>query len=236
MAVKYADEIIVLSKGVQEYFQNEYNRKTVYIPNGVNKPEIKPADLITKEYGLRKNSFILFLARLVPEKGLQYLIEAFKHIQTEKKLVIAGGSSDSDDFMKQVQDMAAGDSRIIFTGFVQGQMLDELYSNAYIYCLPSDLEGMPLSLLEAMSYGNCCLTSDIAECAEVVEDKAVLFQKSNVESLQERLEELCQYPECVAHYKRGAADFICNKYDWDKVVQETLEIYRGDSRRRNDTE
>ena len=177
MAVKYADEIIVLSKGVQEYFQHEYNRKTVYIPNGVNKPEIKSADLITKEYGLRKNSFILFLARLVPEKGLQYLIEAFKHIQTEKKLVIAGGSSDSDDFMKQVQNMAAGDSRIIFTGFVQGQMLDELYSNAYIYCLPSDLEGMPLSLLEAMSYGNCCLTSDIAECAEVVEDKALLFQK-----------------------------------------------------------
>ena len=165
------------SKGVHEYFQNKYNRKTVYIPNGVNKPEIKPADLIAKEYGLRKNAFILFLARLVPEKGLQYLIEAFKHIQTEKKLVIAGGSSDSDDFMKQVQDMAAGDSRIIFTGFVQGQMLDELYSNAYIYCLPSDLEGMPLSLLEAMSYGNCCLTSDIAECAEVVEDKAVLFQK-----------------------------------------------------------
>ena len=230
MAVKYADEIIVLSKGVHEYFQNKYNRKTVYIPNGVNKPEIKPADLIAKEYGLRKNAFILFLARLVPEKGLQYLIEAFKHIQTEKKLVIAGGSSDSDDFMKQVQNMAAGDSRIIFTGFVQGQMLDELYSNAYIYCLPSDLEGMPLSLLEAMSYGNCCLTSDIAECAEVVEDKAVLFQKGNVSSLQEKLEELCQHPECVEQYKKGAADFICNKYDWEKVVQETLEIYRGECR------
>lgn len=230
MAVKYADEIIVLSKGVQDYFQNEYNRKTVYIPNGVNKPEIKPADLITKEYGLQKNSFVLFLARLVPEKGLQYLIEAFKQTETDKKLVIAGGSSDSDDFMKQVKDMAAGDSRIIFTGFVQGQILDELYSNAYIYCLPSDLEGMPLSLLEAMSYGNCCLTSDIAECAEVVEDKAVLFQKGNVASLQEKLEELCRHPEQVEQYKKSPADFICNKYDWDKVVQETLEVYRGESR------
>lgn len=230
MAVKYADEIIVLSKGVQGYFQNEYNRKTVYIPNGVNKPEIKPADLITKEYGLQKNSFVLFLARLVPEKGLQYLIEAFKQTETDKKLVIAGGSSDSDDFMKQVKDMAAGDSRIIFTGFVQGQILDELYSNAYIYCLPSDLEGMPLSLLEAMSYGNCCLTSDIAECAEVVEDKAVLFQKGNVASLQEKLEELCRHPEQVEQYKKSPADFICNKYDWDKVVQETLEVYRGESR------
>lgn len=132
--------------------------------------------------------------------------------------------------MKQVKNMAAGDSRIIFTGFVQGQILDELYSNAYIYCLPSDLEGMPLSLLEAMSYGNCCLTSDIAECAEVVEDKAVLFYKGNVASLQEKLEELCRHPEQVEQYKKGAADFICNKYDWDKVVQETLEVYRGESR------
>ena len=139
MAVKYADEIIVLSKGVQDYFQNEYNRKTVYIPNGVNKPEIKPADLIAKKYGLQKNSFVLFLARLVPEKGLQYLIEAFKQTETNKKLVIAGGSSDSDDFMRQMKDMAAGDSRIIFTGFVQGQILDELYSNCLYILSPQRL-------------------------------------------------------------------------------------------------
>lgn len=226
MAVKYADEIIVLSKGVQEYFQNEYNRKTVYIPNGVNKPEIKSADLITKEYGLRKNSFVLFLARLVPEKGLQYLIEAFKHIQTEKKLVIAGGSSDSNDFMKQVQDMAAGDSRIIFTGFVQGQMLDELYSNAYIYCLPSDLEGMPLSLLEAMSYGNCCLTSDIDECTEVVEDKAVTFRKSDAKDLRDKLQYLIDHKEVTEKYKGQSANFICRKYNWNDVVDKTLSIYK----------
>ena len=154
----------------------------------------------------------------------------FKQTETDKKLVVAGGSSDSDDFMKQIKNMSDGDSRIIFTGFVQGQILGELYSNAYIYCLPSDLEGMPLSLLEAMSYGNCCLVSDIAECAEVVEDKAVLFQKGNVASLQEKLEGLCQHPDRVEQYKKGAADFICNKYNWDKVVQETLEIYRGESK------
>lgn len=229
MAVKYADEIIVLSRGVQEYFQNEYKRKTVYIPNGVNRLEIKSADLIVKKYGLQKNSFVLFLARLVPEKGLQYLIKAFKQTTTDKKLVIAGGSSDSDDFMQQVKDMAAGDSRIIFTGFVQGQVLDELYSNAYIYCLPSDLEGMPLSLLEAMSYGNCCLTSDIAECAEVVEDKAVLFEKGNIAALKKKLEELCQHPERVEQYKKEAADFICEKYNWDTVVQQTLNLYRGEA-------
>ena len=225
MAVKYADEIIVLSKGVQDYFQNEYKRETIYIPNGVNKPEIKSADLITKEYGLQKNSFILFLARLVPEKGLQYLIEAFREIETDKKLVIAGGSSDSDDFMKHVKDMASGDSRIIFTGFVQGQVLNELYSNAYVYCLPSDLEGMPLSLLEAMSYGNCCLTSNIDECTEVVEDKAVTFRKSDVRDLRDKLQYLIDNKEVTEKYKRQAANYICEKYCWDDVVDKTLSLY-----------
>lgn len=177
-AVKYADEIIVLSKGVQEYFLSQYNRQTHFIPNGVNRPEIKDAELI-KQWGLEKDSYILFLGRLVPEKGIRYLIEAYKNIHTDKKLVIAGGSSDTDAFANELKESAKGDNRIIFTGFVQGQLLDELYSNAFIYTLPSDLEGMPLSLLEAMSYGNCCLTSDIDECAEVVEDKAVTFKKSD---------------------------------------------------------
>ena len=173
-AVKYADEVIVLSKGVQDYFKETYGRETHFIPNGVNRPQIREAGLITDKFGLKKDSYILFLGRLVPEKGIRYLVEAFKNVKTDKKLVIAGGSSDTDSFMEELKDLAKGDDRIFFTGFVQGAMLDELYSNAYIYTLPSDLEGMPLSLLEAMSYGNCCLVSDIPECAEVVEDKALL--------------------------------------------------------------
>ena len=180
-AVKYADEVIVLSKGVQDYFKETYGRKTHFIPNGVNRPQTREANLITDKFGLKKDSYILFLGRLVPEKGIRYLVEAFKNVKTDKKLVIAGGSSDTDSFMKELKELAKGDDRILFTGFVQGAMLDELYSNAYIYTLPSDLEGMPLSLLEAMSYGNCCLVSDIPECAEVVEDKALIFQKTNVE-------------------------------------------------------
>ena len=170
-AVKYADEIIVLSKGVQKYFMETYGRETHFIPNGVNRPEVREAKLITDHFGLEKDSYILFLGRLVPEKGIRYLVEAFKNVKTDKKMVIAGGSSDTDSFMEELKELAKGDDRILFTGFVQGAILGELYSNAYIYTLPSDLEGMPLSLLEAMSYGNCCLVSDIPECAEVVEDK-----------------------------------------------------------------
>ena len=205
-AVKYADEIIVLSKDVQKYFMDTYGRETHFIPNGVNRPENRKAKLITDNFGLEKDSYILFLGRLVPEKGIRYLVEAFKNVKTDKKLVIAGGSSDTDSFMEELKELAKGDDRILFTGFVQGAMLDELYSNAYIYTLPSDLEGMPLSLLEAMSYGNCCLVSDIPECAEVVEDKALIFKKSDVEDLREKLQEACDHPEMVMKMKEKIYD------------------------------
>ena len=225
-AVKYADEIIVLSKGVQDYFKETYGRETHFIPNGVNRPEIREAKLITDNFGLEKDSYILFLGRLVPEKGIRYLVGAFKNVKTDKKLVIAGGSSDTDSFMEELKELARGDDRIFFTGFVQGAMLDELYSNAYIYTLPSDLEGMPLSLLEAMSYGNCCLVSDIPECTEVVEDKALIFKKADVQDLQEKLQDACDHPEKVDEHKEQAADFICKKYNWDEVVKETMKLYR----------
>lgn len=163
---------------MKEYFLKEYGRETKYIPNGVNKPEIKEADEI-KRWGLEKGSYILYLGRIVPEKGEHYLIQAYKNIKTNKKLVIAGGISDTAGYGKELTEMSRDDERIVFTGFVQGRALEELYSNAYIYCLPSDLEGMPLSLLEAMSYGNCCLVSDIAECVEVVEDKGVVFRRGD---------------------------------------------------------
>ena len=126
-AVKYADEIIVLSKDVQKYFLETYGRETHFIPNGVNRPEVREAKLITDHFGLEKDSYILFLGRLVPEKGIRYLVEAFKNVKTDKKLVIAGGSSDTDSFMEELKELAKGDDRILFTGFVQGAMLDELY-------------------------------------------------------------------------------------------------------------
>lgn len=225
-AVRFADEIIVLSKGVQDYFQNTYGRTTRFIPNGVNKAKPRKARQITEKWGLTKDSYILYLGRIVPEKGERYLIEAFKQTKTDKKLVIAGGSSDTQAFMDELKSLAKDDDRIIFTGFVQGEILEELYSNPYIYTLPSDLEGMPLSLLEAMSYGNCCLTSDIPECAEVVEDKALLFRKSDVSDLKAKLQNACDHPEMVETYKAQAEEFICRKYNWDDVVEKTLKLYQ----------
>lgn len=226
MAVKFADEIIVLSNRVKDYFKDTYNRDTVYIPNGVNAPEILDAQRIKEQFKLFKDSYILFLGRLVPEKGVHLLIDAFKDVKTEKKLVIAGGASDTDDYVAKLYESAKDDERIVFTGFQQGEMLQELFSNAYVYALPSLLEGMPLSLLEAMSYKNCCLVSDIAECTEVVKDKAVVVKAGDVSELTKTLQTLCDDEEKVKSYKQSAREFILSKYNWDNVVDKTLALYK----------
>lgn len=225
IAARYADEVIVLSRNMQEYFLENYGRQTHFIPNGITCPQVREAELIRERYGLEKDGYILFLARIVPEKGLHYLIEAFYQMKTEKKLVIAGGSSHSHAYMDQIREMAAKDERIIMTDFVHGQCLEELYSNAYLFVLPSDVEGMALTLLEAMSFGNCCLVSDIKENTEVVEEHAVTFRKGDVEALKQKLSGLLDAPERVEAIRQESRDFICSKYNWDDVVAETLKLY-----------
>ena len=121
------------------------------------------------------------------------------------------------------------------TGFVQGRELEELYSNAYVYVLPSDIEGMPISLLEAMSYGNCCLISDIYENAEVLGTHGEKFSKSNVNSLYKKLFELIQDKDKVQSYRQNVQDYVLNKYSWDKVVEQTEKLYSKKSKADTDT-
>lgn len=232
IAAKYADEIIVLSKNVQKYFKDTYNRDTNFIPNGVNKPIIREPNFIKQKYGLEKDSYILFLARIVPEKGLHYLIEAYKQIDTDKKLVIAGGASHTNDYLNKIKEMVKDDNRIIMTGFVQGEELEELYSNCYLYCLPSDVEGMPLSLLEAMSYGNCCLISDIPENVDILLDNGINFKKSNIEDLKEKLKYLLNNKDVINNLKNTSSDFICSKFNWDEVTIKTINLYGKITKRR----
>lgn len=224
-AVKYADEIIVLSKNNKRYFGRKYHRTVKFIPNGVQPAVIKEANVIKNNWNLEKDSYILFLARIVPEKGCHYLIEAWKkvrqQINTDKKLVIAGGSSHSDDYYNEICEMVRGDDSIIMTGFVEGDALKELYSNAYLYVLPSDIEGMPMSLLEALSYGNTCLVSDIPENMEVIDEEAFVFEAGNVDRLRHQIKK-------IINLNLKTHENAILPYSWDDVVDKTLELYERD--------
>ena len=222
-AVKFADEIIVLSKGNQEYFKNAYNRETVLIPNGVNTPILHEPEIIKQKYNLENNSYVLFLARIVPEKGVHYLIDAWKKVKeetnTDLKLVIAGGDSHSGEYFSEMMNKVKDDDSIITTGLVEGQTLQELFSNSYLYVLPSDIEGMPMSLLEALSYGNICLVSDIRENKDVIDEKSYTFKHSDVNDLKDKLEKIINLN--LETHKNQVIP-----YTWDMVVEKTLKEYK----------
>ena len=223
--VKYADEIIVLSKSAADYFKETYGRETKIIPNGIDRPQIRKAKEITEAFGLHKDEYICVISRLTAEKGIHYLIAAYNRIKTDKKLVIAGDTSDTDDYVAHIKEMAAGNKNIIFTGFVSGKMLDELYSNAYAACLPSDIEGMSLSLLEALAYKNALICSDIPENTAVAEDKAIYFKRGNVDDLLVKLKELCDNEQIRNDLRKDTDEFILKKYSCTASAKATYELY-----------
>ena len=226
MIGKHANEIIVLNNPMKEYFGEAYKRDTHVIPNGVEAPQIIPAQMITEKWGLQAEKYILFLARLVPEKGVHYLIEAYNKLDTDIKLVIARGSSHSDDYVERLAAMSIDNDNILMTGFVSGQLLEELYSNALVYVLPSDVEGLPISLLEAMSYNRCCLISDIKENTTTSDGKAYIFQQGNVESLYKQLKVITETPiEEIRQLGLAAGRHVLETYRWQNVVNKTIAVY-----------
>lgn len=223
ITAKYADKIIVLSEEQKSYFKNRYNREVVYIPNGVTLQDITSPNIIQKKYGLRKNGYILFLSRLVPGKGVEYLIRAYKQIPSELPLIIAGDAPFVSDFVNEIKREAKNDDRIRFIGFVEGQKLQELYSNARLFVFPSEAEGMPMCLLEALSYNTPCLVSDIPENIEVGGRYVVSFKSTDINDLKNKLEMILSRP---CENSTGLREYVKNNYDWDTVVRKTLEVYK----------
>ncbi len=240
MAAEYADEIIVLSDSDRKYFKKTYNRKTTLIPNGIDEPVRNDPKVIKLKHALNGNDYMLFVARIVPEKGVHTLVEAYSKSGIEVPLVIAGGSSHSEEYYKTIKafadkfnDMtsrARRKARIVMTGFVQGRELEELYTNAALYILPSEIEGMPLSLLEAMSYGNICLVSDIPENTAVVEQHGYCFTNKDVDSLRDSMRDIIghlkEIREDPAYSPETISSFVLDKYNWDSVVKKTLKVYK----------
>lgn len=224
ITAKYADSIITLSREQQQYFIKKYNRTSHYIPNGTVVQKLLDANIITKKWGLVKNGYVLFISRVVPGKGLENLIDAYKNVHTTLPLIIAGDSQYMDGYRNQIIDRAKEDERIRFIGFVEGATLAELYSNAYLFVFPSEAEGMPMCLLEALSYNTPCLVSDIPENLEVGRKYVRIFRTKDTADLTENLD------DCInrgGRIKDNSRLYISNEYSWDKIVRNTIEVYKG---------
>jgi len=221
-AANFPDRTIVVSKALREHFRTVHEKFVTYIPNGTVLPHVRRAEKIT-EMGLTPGNYILFVGRLVPEKGCHYLLDAYARLDTDVELVVAGGTSFSTDYVESLHER--GGERVRFLGYVYGDVLDELYSNARIFVLPSDIEGLPIALLEAMSFGNCCLTSDIPENLEVIGDCGATFHQGDVDDLAAKLEALIGNPDRCRSVGDRARRHVLETYDWDGVTLHTEAVY-----------
>ena len=222
-AAHFPDRTIVVSRTLREHFRKHHHCDATFIPNGTNLPVARPAKKLL-QLGLTPGKYILFVGRLVPEKGVHFLAEAFSKIDTDMKLALVGGLSFSQDYVQTLKRFES--DRIKLLDYVFGDGLEELWSHAYAVVQPSTMEGLSISLLEALSYGRCVLLSDIPENMEVGEDCAVSFQSKNVEDLREKLEMLIRRPEVVKSYEAKARSHIQAHYSWDKVAENTETLYR----------
>jgi glycosyltransferase involved in cell wall biosynthesis len=229
LSARVPDATVVVSRDLAEHYRSAYGRETTWIPNGVDAPTRREPNAIADRWGLTTGSYLLFLGRLVPEKAPDLLIRAFRRLPGDLRLVIAGGSSFTDEFVAGLEREAAGDPRVVLAGYVFGEELDELYTNAAAFVLPSFLEGLPLTLLEAASYGTPIVASDIPPHLEVVGADAPghrLFRSGDEAGLAEALRRAIAETRIE---REGAAVFrdeVLAAYRWDAVTDMTEAVYR----------
>ena len=218
----FPSHTIVVSKALQIYYQNKYSKPVSFIPSGVDNVNNMQPNRI-KAFGLDKDNYILFVGRIIPGKGCEYLIEAFKKLNTSLKLVFAGASSYANAYFEQLKKM--GNENVLFLGHVPKDILEELYSNCYFYVLPSETEGCSLSLLEAMAYGNCIISSDIPANIEVIGNCGYTFENKDSEDLARVMKHLVQDKSLVIDIKEKTKENILTKNSWDKIANEIESLY-----------
>jgi glycosyltransferase involved in cell wall biosynthesis len=226
-SARFAHVTTTVSQALRNYYERKYRRRFYYVPTGVEMNPPRPLEHARK-WGLEPERYILFLSRITQEKGAHYLVEAYKRVRPPLKLVIAGGTmferEYADALRRAAVESGAGDD-IIFTGFVTDEEMEELFSNAYLYALPSEIEGLPHSLLQALAYGRCVLASDIEACREALGECGYTFRSTDVNDLTEKLAHLCANPQLVrAEHDKGIAR-VKREYDWEKVTDRFEELY-----------
>jgi glycosyltransferase involved in cell wall biosynthesis len=225
-SVMLPDQTIVVSKALQTYYRQRYDRHTHYIPNGITEPGSGQVELL-KGLGVTRK-YILFVGRLVPEKGCHLLCEAYGRlpddVRREYQLVIAGDAGFTEGYVRDLKSVSPPET--LFTGYVQGDNLDSLYANADMVVLPSTLEGLSIALLEGMSHGRCCLVSDIPPNREAAADCAPFFRSGESDDLLQALIRLLADPAQRADFAQRARKHVLENYSWTETVQQTLKVYR----------
>ena len=226
MGCMFADDVIVISDVIRNLIKEKYGRtRNVHlIYNGVSQPEICDYPEYFSELGIEKSKYILGMCRFVPEKNLHHLVEAFAKIRKENpssdiRLVLAGDTDFEDDYSRGLKAMAR-ENGVVLTGFIKGRRLHSLLTHCLCYCLPSSHEGLPIALLEAMSYGVKVIVSNIPANKEVGLPDSDYFPVGNVEALAEKLREVMAKP--IEH-----VNYDMHKYDWEKIADQVADIYKN---------
>lgn len=220
-----ANKVIITSFALLKYAKDKYKNNPVYIPSSAKLNDLLDANEI-KKWGLEKNNYIAYIGRLVRHKGVHYLIKAYQEIKTDKKLVIVGDGSYTDDYVKELHDLAGDNPNIIFTGNQSGQALQELFSNAAIFIQPSESEGLSFALLEGMSYARLCLVSDIDANREALADTGITFKSEDYQDLKVKLEYTLNNLDSLADMGQRALERVRTQYDADNIAKQTADLYQ----------
>jgi glycosyltransferase involved in cell wall biosynthesis len=233
LSARVPDVTVTVSQALADHYLSRYGRSCVFVPNGVDRrPPRGPGQL--GHLGLLGNDYLLFVGRLVPEKNPDLLMRAFRDVETDQRLVLVGGSSYSDDYYKTLHRLAAEDKRVVMPGYIYGEVLEALYSNAIGFVLPSSLEGLPLTLLEAIESGLPVIASDIDPHVEVLEGESAggrLFPNGDSTALTEAMRELLANVDSARHGASALRNRVLARYDWDKSVDCLEQVYATAMRR-----
>jgi len=228
LSARVPDATIVVSRDLADTYQALYHRRTCLIPNGVDPGTHRPASGITEKWGLCEGAYVLFVGRLVPEKAPDLLVRAFRRVSEDVRLVVAGGSSFTDAYVAELERAAASDPRVLLVGYVYRELLEELYANAAVFVLPSSLEGLPLTILEAASYGTPVIASAIAPHREILGDDAPgrrLVADRSEAALAEALSAALADPATERAGARVLRDEVLATYRWDEAAEATERVY-----------
>jgi glycosyltransferase involved in cell wall biosynthesis len=229
-AARFPNHTITVSRQLETYFVRRYGSSPTYIPNGVDVPSGRRGPTASER---RETGHFLFLGRLVPEKGVHTLIEAYRGVETELPLVIAGPHSHSREYEARLRELATGDPRVTFVGPVHGDAKAELVRLTYAFCQPSTHEGLPIVLLEMMSESICAIVSDIPEHLEVVATggdrapAAIVFRAGRIDALRDALRAALDDPELVEAHGVAGRRIVADRYSWSDAAAQLADVYRA---------